>query len=181
MNLVIKRRQVIMSALVLALGSAVFVNWQFNKPQSQPTGNSESASYSVIGDAQYVSATSENSTETTEKDPFESVRLTRKKSQDEATDKLKKVINDPNASASAVDSAAKSLAALSDTIKLEADIEALIESKCGFESLVIIVDESVEIACEKGSLDGTSIVMLKDIILKHTNIKAENITIFEVK
>ena len=29
MNVIIKKRQIIMSALVLALGSAVFVNWYF--------------------------------------------------------------------------------------------------------------------------------------------------------
>lgn len=182
MNLIIKRRQIIMSALVLALGSAVFVNWHFNnKPNSQETSNGESVSYSVIGDAQYVSANSEKVTENNITDPFETLRLTRKKSHDEASDKLNKVISDPNISKSAIDTAAKSLAQLSNTIKLEADIEALVKSKCGFTSLVIISDDSVEIACEKGTLDSTSIVMLKEIVLKHTDIKSENITIFEVK
>ncbi len=181
MNLVIKRRQIIMSALVLALGSAVFINWQFNRPESEEAAKEESVSYSVIGDAQYVSANTEKNTENSESDSFEELRLSRKRSHDEAFDKLNKVIKDPNASKSVIDNAAKSLAQLSNVIKLESDIEALIKSKCGFSSLVIIIDNSVEIACEKGSVDGTSIIKLKEIVLKHTEIKPENITIFEVK
>ena len=59
MNVIIKKRQIIMSAMVLALGSAVFVNWYFTRPDAQQTGNEESVSYSVLGDAQYVSAGTE--------------------------------------------------------------------------------------------------------------------------
>lgn len=179
MNVIIRKRQIIMSALVLALGSAVFVNWYFTKPETEQAGKEEQVSYSVLGDAQYVSATGESSV--SKESAMSETRLNRKKAHDEAFDKLKEVINDSSASKSAVDSAAKQLARLTDIIKLEADIEALVKSKCGFECVVMINDSDSEVVCEKGKLDGTSILQIKEIILNHTSINSENITIFEIK
>lgn len=182
MNVIIKKRQIIMSALVLALGSAVFVNWYFNKPDAEQTAREESVSYSVIGDAQYVSGKAESqSVEQTVTDSFSSTRMSRQKAHDEAFDKLKEIINDASASKSVVDKAAEELAQLTNTIKLEADIEALIKTKCGFTSVVIINSSTAEVVCEKGKLDSANTLSIKEIFLKHTDIKPENITIFELK
>ena len=179
MNVIIRKRQIIMSALVLALGSAVFVNWYFTKPETEQADKEENVSYSVLGDAQYVSADAEKESEV--KSPLADTRLNRSKAHDEAFEKLKDVINDPSASKSAVDSAAKQLATLTDTIKLESDIESLVKSKCGFECVAVINSGKAEVVCEKGKLDSTSILQIKEIILKHTNINSENITIFDTK
>ncbi len=179
MNVIIRKRQIIMSALVLALGSAVFVNWYFTKPQAEQAGKDETVSYSVLGDAQYVSATGEK--ETQAQSALSESKLNRSKAHDEAFEKLKDVINDPSASKSAVDSAAKQLASLTDIIKLESDIESLVKSKCGFECVAVINSGKAEILCEKGKLDSTSILQIKEIILKHTDINSENITIFDAK
>lgn len=182
MNVIIRKRQIIMSALVLALGSAVFVNWYFNKPDSAPTAKEEAVSYSIIGDAQYVSANSEkHSVEETVKNDFSQTQMNRRKAHDEAFDKLKAVINDPSASKSAVDKAAENLANLTNSIKLEADIEALVKSKCGFNCAVMINESSAQVVCEKGALDSTVILQINEIFLNHTDIKSENITIFELK
>ena len=181
MNLIIKKRQIIMSALVLALGSAVFVNWYFTKPETAPTGSEENVSYSVLGDAQYVFSTSDKTTNVDNTDIFAEFNLTRQKSHDESFDKLKKIINDPSASKSAVDSAAKQLSDLTNEIKLEADLEALIKTKCGFNCKVMINSDKADVICEKGKIDSTSILQIKELILKHTSIKSENISIFDVK
>ncbi len=184
MNVIIRKRQIIMSALVLALGSAVFVNWYFTKPQTEPVqgGTDEQPSYSVLGDAQYVSAKGEKNTEQqTKTDALTQSRLERSKAHDEAFDKLNEVINNASSSKSAVDTAAQKLAELSENIKLEADIDSLIKAKCGFGSITSISDDSVQIVCEKGTLDSTSILQIKEIVIKHTGADSENITIFESK
>ncbi len=181
MNVIIKKRQIIMSALVLALGSAVFVNWYFTKPEATATGKEESVSYSVLGDAQYVSSTAKVTEKYADADPLNEYDLKRQKAHDEAFDMLNDVINDPSASKSAVDTAAKQLAELTDTIKLESDIESLIKAKCNFSCIVMINSDNAEVVCENGKLDGTTIFQIKEIILKHTKIKSENITIFDIK
>lgn len=186
MNVIIRKRQIIMSALVLALGSAVFVNWYFTKPENakiQRAGaeSSTGVSYSTVGDTQYVSATGEYTSDTQQAAKTVSAELSRKKAHDEAFDILKNVINDSSASPGAVDAATKQLAALTNTIKLESDIEALVKSKCGIDCIVLINAENAEVACDKKELGATAILQIKEIILKHTDIKAENITIFEIK
>ena len=182
MNLIIKKRQIIMSALVLALGSAVFVNWYFTRPEAEPVQaeKTEKQSYSVLGDAQYVNASGENTT-TTVTDEFAQFKLDREKAHDEAFDKLKEVINDASASKSAVDTAAQQLAQLSNNIKLEADIDALISAKCGFDCLTAINNSKVQIICRKGSLNSSSILQIKEIVMTHAGVSAENITVFETK
>ncbi len=182
MSLIIKKRQIILSALVLALGSAVFINWYFNKPEASAVGETvqepSQIGYSTIGDAQYVNASVADEKTS---DLLSGSRVSRNKAHDEAFEKLNDVIKDPSASQSAVDAATKSLTQLTNVIKLEADIEALIQTKCGFESVVLINGETAEIACAPGTLDSTTILQIKEIMLKHTAITPENMTIFEAK
>ena len=58
MNLLIKRRQLIMATLVVALGSAVFVNWYFTNSDANVVEESEKGSEYVqnIGEAKYVNS-----------------------------------------------------------------------------------------------------------------------------
>ena len=60
--MVIKKRQIVTATLVLALGSAVFINWYYTRPESElaNAGTSIEAveeSAGNLGDAQYVNAT----------------------------------------------------------------------------------------------------------------------------
>ena len=134
-----------------------------------------------MGDAQYVSSTSNITADYTENNPLNEYDINRQKAHDEAFDMLNDVINDSSASKSAVDAAAKQLAELTNTIKLESDIESLIKAKCKFNCIVLINSDNAEVVCEKGKLDGTTIFQIKEIILKHTEINSENITIFDIK
>ena len=185
MNVIIRKRQIIMAALVFALGSAVFVNWYFTRPEMQSTNaeNKEPQSYSVIGDAQYVSSSGEKgNTEIADtSDSLSRQRIQRSKSHDEAFEMLNKVINSNTASASAIDKAASQLADLTSAIKLESDIDSLISAKCGVDCITAIGESGVQIVCEKGSLSSTNILQIKEIVMKHTEFDAENITIFENK
>lgn len=185
MNVIIRKRQIIMSALVIALGSAVFVNWYFTRPEAAKVQGLVGAevtgvSYSTVGDAQYVSSNTDGVT-IENSDFMAESKLARSKAHDEAFEKLNDVIKSSSSSQSAVDSATKQLAELTNVIKLEADVEALVKAKCGFECVVLINSGNAEVACEKGSLNSTSILQIKEILLKHTEISAENITIFETK
>ena len=45
----------------------------------------------------------------------------------------------------------------------------------------MINGSSAQVVCEKGMLDSTVILQIKEIFLKHTDINSENITIFELK
>ena len=74
--MILKKRQVAASALVLALGAAVFVNWYYTKPHTETAPVKTQAQVTEaaenLGDARYVfSDTSEKS------DAFSAARLKR--------------------------------------------------------------------------------------------------------
>lgn len=183
--MVVRKRQIIAAALVLALGSAVFINWYYNRPSVKSANAKPSVDNTGgnLGDAQLVnsSGVSESAVATGKSsDYFASAKLRRNSAHDEAAETLNKVIKDSSSDASAVKEATEALKALSNAIKLEGDIEALIKAKTGGDCVVIINNNSAEVIVAKGALNDTVILQIKEIVLKQTGFSAENITIVEL-
>lgn len=177
MSVKIRKKQVALAAMVMALGAAVFINWYYTKPQVQTTGEEISTSVSQqsenLGDAQYVAATAND-------DEFATFRLERETAHDEAAETLNDIIKDSSSSEAAVDEATKALAELSDSIKRESDLETLIEAKTGSDCVVIIDSGNVKAVVERGVLTDEITMQIKDLILNQGEFTPENITIFEL-
>ncbi|NMP37017.1 MAG: SpoIIIAH-like family protein [Clostridiales bacterium] len=180
MNLLIRKRQIILGALVVALGAAVAVNWHYTKPQLEPSGEQDTTQQvqqaENLGDALYV-----NTSPTQQNTWFADARLERSVAHDEAKEVFAQVIESPEASVDAVQSASASLDELSALIKLEADLETLISAKTGSESIVTAGDDGVKVIVEKGILNDTAVFQIKEVILANSSFSAENITIIEAK
>ena len=190
MNLLIKRRQLVMATLVVALGAAVFVNWYFTNSDSQVAEEGETGSEYVqsIGEAKYVNSnnaetedTTNNATATASKntDYFTTVKLKRTKAHDEALADMKALLKEAPESSKSAEEIGKTIDSLSKTIKLEADIEALISAKLKCECVVMINNDNAEVVVTKGNLNDASILQIMDAVLNNTDIKAENIKISE--
>lgn len=186
--MVIKKRQIVTATLVLALGSAVFINWYYTRPESElaNAGTSIEAVENTggnLGDAQYVNATTtagDNTTSKSKDEYFAATKMRRESAHDEAKEILSDIIEDSSSDATAVKDATAALTALSKYIKLEGDMEALIKAKIGSESVVIINNEKAEIVVANGMLDEGKILQIKEIALKQTGFSVENITIVEL-
>ncbi len=186
--MVVKKRQIVAAALVLALGSAVFINWYYNRPAVENVNGGLSVGEveetgGNLGDAQLVnsSSVSESAVQTSKSsDYFASAKLRRNTAHDEASETLNKIIKDSSSDSAAVKEASEALASLSNAIKLEADMEALIKAKTGSECVAIVNNGTAEIIVGKGVLNDTTIVQIKEIVLKQTGFSAENITIIEL-
>ena len=190
MNLLIKRRQLIMATLVVALGSAVFVNWYFTNSEANVVEESEKGSEYVqnIGEAKYVNSnnaetedTTNNATATASKntDYFTTVKLKRTKAHDEALADMKTLLKEAPENSKNAEEIGETIDSLSKTIKLEADIEALISAKLKCECVVMINDDNAEVVVTKGNLNDASILQIMDAVLNNTEVKAENIKISE--
>jgi stage III sporulation protein AH len=190
MNLLIKRRQLIMATLVVALGSAVFVNWYFTNSDNKTVEESETGSEYVqsIGEAKYVNsdnaqteATTNNATATASKntDYFTTVKLKRTKAHDEALADMKALLKEASEDSKGAEEIGKTIDALSKTIKLEADIEALISAKLKCQCVVMINNDNAEVVVTKGNLNDASILQIMDAVLNNTDVKAENVKISE--
>lgn len=176
MSVKIRKKQVTLAAMVLALGAAIFINWYYTKPQVQPGSEEVSTSVSQqsenLGDAQYVAATAD--------DEFATFRLERKTAHDKAEETLSAVIKDSSSSQAAVAEATEALRQLSDSIKRESDLETLIKAKTGSNCVVIIDSGEVKVVVEKGVLTDTVTMQIKDLVLNQGKFTPENITIFEL-
>ena len=190
MNLLIKRRQLIMATLVVALGSAVFVNWYFTNSNSQVAeeGGTGSEYVQSIGEAKYVNSnnaetedTTNNATATASKntDYFTTVKLKRTKAHDEALADMKALLKEAPESSKSTEEIGETIDSLSKTIKLEADIEALISAKLKCQCVVMINNDNAEVVVTKGNLNDASILQIMDAVLNNTDVKAENIKISE--
>lgn len=193
--MIFKKRQVLMAALVVALGAAVFVNWYYTKqPQTvqtnspvsstqQNTENQEAATAGNLGDAQFVSGTlpsSENKT-TDEPEYFVQAKLDRTVAHDKAKETLQQTIDSSTADAESKKAASEALEKLSANIKKETDTENLIKAKISSGCIVVIDNGKAQVIVEKGKLNDTVVLQIKEIVIQQTGFTVENITIIEAK
>lgn len=192
--MIFKKRQVLMAALVVALGAAVFVNWYYTKqPQTvqtnspvsstqQNTENQEAATAGNLGDAQFVSGTlpsSENKTD--EPEYFVQAKLDRTVAHDKAKETLQQTIDSSTADAESKKAASEALEKLSANIKKETDTENLIKAKISSGCVVVIDNSKAQVIVEKGKLNDTVVLQIKEIVIQQTGFTVENITIIEAK
>lgn len=178
MNLLIKRRQLILATLVVALGAAVFVNWYYtgnNSTIQSPEQTTESDYVQNLGEAKYVNASGE------EADYFSEVKLNRQKSRDEALDKLNKSLEKAKSGSDEAKEITKSIDELTAQIKLESDVEALISAKLASECVAVINEKSAQIVVSKDSLSDDATLQIIDVITTNTELSADKIKITESK
>lgn len=190
--MIIRKRQLLLATLIIALAAAVFVNWYYTRPDVESAGAETSEVTTVptaveganLGDARYVisgDATLEDApAQAKANEYFAGAKLRRQTAHDEAAEALNDVIKDGAASDSVVKQAEEMLEELANSISLESDIENLISAKVGCENLVILNRGNAEIIVENGSLDDVAIVKIKEIAVKQTGYPVENISITEM-
>lgn len=177
--MIIKRKQLVSIALVLALGTAVFVNWYFARPGVKSVIDTNKTTINRqeenLGDAQYVSAT------TSSDDTMADFKVKREAAHDEAKETLNAVVKDAKSDSEAAEEAAESLAELSEAIKREADLENLISAKISGECVVIIDGDVCQVIVGKGVPTENISLQIRDLVMNQANIPAKNITIVELK
>ncbi len=178
MNILIKRRQLILATLVLALGAAVFVNWYYsgnNEKISKPEETTNAEYVQNLGEAKYVNAEGKTA------DYFSEVRLKRQQSRDEAIDKLNESLKKVESGSTEAQAIADSINELSAQIKLESDVEALISAKLASECVAVINTDSAQVVVGKGALVEDAALQIIDIITNNTELAAADITISEAE
>ncbi|MFR9216309.1 MAG: SpoIIIAH-like family protein [Ruthenibacterium sp.] len=193
------KRQLTILTLILALGVAVYLNWEYAKtdsPFALPTqtqaeddallANAQAEDTPVMealpdknyGEAQLVSVSEDSSDQY-----FETARLTRTKTRDEALDKLQQSLKATGLTEEEKAQLKDTLSSTISNISLESDIENLVKAK-GFADCVVFIDgEKVDLAVKTGAegLSKNEVAQLRDIILGKVQTSAQNISIVEVK
>ena len=187
----IRKRQLILASLVLALGTAVYLNWQLSENKGLEVSN-VLESTSELGEARYVNTSNFSEKQDTPKAPstnvseetkkyFAEAQIARQKAHDEAQEKLKNLISNSNITQESKEEISRSLEMISKSIKQESDIENLIKAKGFSECLVSINNEGCTIVVNPGSLNENSVVIIRDAVTGQSDIPANKIKITEAK
>ncbi len=197
--------------LMLALGTAVYLNWEYAKntdiPAEQANAvvsgetteqpNSEPAKEQpVILDPLAVQAQAEPTADKnygeaqlvsvngkSSDEFFEAARLSRSKSRDEALDTLQKSLKSAKLSEKEKQELTAKLTNEIQNITVESDIESLVKAK-GFVDCVAFIEQdrvNLTVMTSNEGLTKNEVAQIRDIVLSKCNVTAQNITVVEVK
>ena len=190
----IEKRHIVLAALVVALGTAVYINWRFaDKDPLQTTGTDVSTPN--LGDAQYVNGSRMESgvsslpeqinsgaeQESEANQYFSQAVLSRQKARDEAVELLEGIISAAESDEKAKQAAVEKAALIAQNIEQESKIENLLKAK-GFEQNLAFIEEGkANILVKTEGLLPNETITIKDIVKNQSGIEFENIVIVEVK
>jgi stage III sporulation protein AH len=198
------KRQLVLAALVVALGAAVYLNWAFfgngtqlpatqavtsgvsNRQYGQTlqvnastsSGAKSSSKKSSSNVSKASSATSAAATATSD-DYFSQARLDREKAQDEAKETIAKVFVNSNSDNTMKQEAVTKTASLMQNLIREADIENLVKAK-GFQDCIVTLDNgqcSVVVKTKANSENDAAVI--QDIVAGQTGLSYDKIKIIE--
>lgn len=201
------KRQLLIGALVAALGAAVYLNWQFSAAQPvSVTRSSEASSSKQLGQTTYVNTElsgeeavmtnegeeneealpteaseqandEEDSLSAEQKEYFNSERKKRDELLEKNMEELKELAQSPDGSENAKAEAVKAVERLTQTIKAQADMEAEIKTKGFSECLVSLNQGSCTVIVPDDALNDAAAITLKDIVNRHSAVDFDKITI----
>ncbi len=167
------------SCFVLLLAVGVMGNWYWeNSDISSKVSTISSAKEKILGEATYVDATTEP---TTENSYFSSARIDRQNARDESLEKLQKIVDSQTESKEAQKEAAEKISKISDNITIENKIETLVTAK-GVKNCIAVINDStnkVDIIVDVDELTDTVILQIKDIATSQLNCSFEDVTIIQ--
>lgn len=185
--------------LVVALGVAVYLNWEYAKSTDlaldAAEANAPVTTTGVVtdalavdgdvetGDKNYGEAQLVSVGEPTGEEFFERARLDRTKTRDEALDTLQKSLKSAKFSDEEKDALTAQLTAAIDNITAESDIETLVKAKGFVDCVAFINGDAVDVTVMTTSdgLTKEEVAQIRDIVLSKCQVTAQNITIVEVK
>lgn len=174
-----RKTKVAISCFVLLLGVGVMGNWYWeNSDISSKVSTISSAKEKILGEATYVDATTEP---TTENSYFSEARVDRQSARDESLEKLQKIVDTSSSSKEAQEEAAKKIAEISETITIENKIETLVTAK-GVNNCIAVINENskkVDIIVDAKELNDTLILQIKEIATAQLGCTYEDVTIIQ--
>lgn len=189
------KRQLVLAALVVALGAAVYLNWQFaGNNQLIATNAVTSTSGRELGEARLVdgsavsgapktaaSASSAVKTSANADTYFSQARLSRQKARDQAVELLEKTLADAKTNDAAKKQAVTEAASIAQNTLKESNIENLIKAK-GFSDCVAFLENSeCSVVVKTKDSSQNNAIVIKDIVAGQAGVASDKIKIIESK
>ena len=186
--LVLKKKEIVATALVVLIGVAGYLNWSYQDTIRVTDGDEYIETAKKLGEAKYVN--SDNDTikeeETVEtsaksKDYFSLARMEKENARSKALEILNQTAANESFDNETRKNAQQKILDLASNSEKEAIIENIAGAK-GYENLSVYIDgESVDIIVEKKDFSKEDANIIKDIVSEQLNIGPNNIKIVEKK
>lgn len=183
------KRSAVVATVLLFVCGAVYLNWQY-AGEVVTTGEMEQGedggSTKVLGQATLVDGiptTVEEKSTSAVSSYFDTARLSRQQSRDNALSLLREASEQENAEQTAIDEANHAIQTLAGYTMLETRVESLITAK-GYEDCIAFMGEdsvSVVVSAMGDGLQTEDVAKITDIVLSETDYTADQIKIIEAE
>lgn len=182
------KKQLVLASMVLALGAAVYLNWQFAGVNKLPVGDT-SSTVSELGAAQLVNNTYVETVSDDLKQRLSSgssstavseARLNRQNSRDEAMEMLDEVLESVDADSDAKKEAVEQASAIAQNILKETNVENLLQAKGYKETVAYLSGEECSVVVA-GEIKAEDTLIIQEVVMDQTGLSADKITIIPAK
>lgn len=190
------KKQLMMVALVAALGVAVYLNYYLTTEPSLEAGTTASDASGEdtgnLGEATFVGATVSTTTSTasatsakttgtttvtTGADYFDTARDNRTAAREQALSILQEVLDNTGATAEEKAAAGKKAEAIATNVLQESNVESLIVAKGFADSVVYIDGDSCSVVVKCDSLQQQESLQIMEIVVSQTDISPDKVQI----
>lgn len=173
---VIRRGQLLLAVMVVALGAAVWLNMKYSSTKANSNtkylGQADFVDNAQGGEAVLTGAQEDYFSKTKSE-----LQAARTKTKEELTESVKTAGDNSEAAKSAVDK----LSVIASRESAEANIQSLLKAKGFSDSMAIIGDNDVNVVVRAESLDSGQTVQIQDIAAAQSGYTLDKIKIVTVK
>ena len=183
--LVIKKKEIVATALVALIGVAGYLNWSYQDTIRVTDGDEYIETGKKLGEAKYVSSDPENiieeavETSVNTEDYFAQARMEKENARSKALEFLNQTAANESFDEETRKNAQNKILDLASNSEKEAIIENIAGAK-GYENISVYIDgENVDIVVEKKDFSKDDVNIIKDIVTEQLNIGPANIKIVQ--
>lgn len=197
------KKQLILAGLVLTLGAAVYLNWQFSSNTDLLSGADAVSVSKELGEAEFVNTSSDkkagesatekttsaekstNSEKTTTAEKgsdeyFAQAKVDRQQTQDKIAEMTQDVLESSEESESAKTEAVAKAAELATIMEQQTNVESIIKSKGFEECMAFIQNGECSVVVKDSNLTADDAMIIKDIVVGQTGISSDKVKITAV-
>jgi len=185
--MVLKKKEVVATALVVLIGVAGYLNWSYQDTIRVTDGGSYLEEAKKLGEAEYVSTdktdvTEEEAEETAaQASYFTEAKLSKDNSRSKALEILNQTATNESFDSEVRKQAQNKIVAIAENTEKEAIIENVARAK-GYKDISVYIDgENVEIIVKKKDFSSQDVKTIKEIVTSELLTSSKNIKIIEAK
>ena len=171
----IQKKHIVMTSLVLALATAVYINYQIS--QARTTSPAKE-----LGAASYVNATVGETATSDEaaaamQDFFASERTKRQNTQDKVIDDAEEILDSDSSSDTELTEAQENVERIISFFTTQDTIETIVKAKGFSDCLCCITDMGVTVIVPKNELNENTVLSIYDAVTTHYEIASDAISV----